>query len=152
MLKQLRKKKTASIDEILPLLIFVFMAITLLIWTINTNSAIQTKNDLNNIARESMLKMETDGYLTTTEKGKLIERLKDKGFYGSSNACKTDIHSSTEFNNAFTNTTIAEAGYGNPVTLNIQVYKKTDFSMFAIGSFKNEVSKMTIHLESTSKQ
>lgn len=152
MLKQLRKKKTASIDEILPLLIFVFIAITLLTWTINTNSAIQTKNDLNNIARESMLKMETDGYLTTTEKSKLIERLKDKGFYGSDNACKTDTHSSTEFNDAFTNTTVTEAGYGNPVTLNIKVYKKTDFSMFAIGSFKNEVSKMTIHLESTSKQ
>lgn len=86
MLKQFRKKKTASIDEILPLLIFIFMAVTLLVWTINTNSAIQTKNDLNGIARESMLKMETDGYLTTTEKTELINRLKDKGFYGTSDA------------------------------------------------------------------
>lgn len=152
MLKQFRKKKTASIDEILPLLIFIFMAVTLLVWTINTNSAIQAKNDLNGIARESMLKMETDGYLTTTEKTELINRLKDKGFYGTSDACKNDTHDNTEFNNAFTDTTVAEAGYGNPVTLNIKVYKKTDFDMFAIGSFKNEISEMTIHLESTSKQ
>lgn len=152
MLKQLRKKKTASIDEFLPLLIFIFMAVTLLMWTINTNSAIQTKNDLNNIARESMLKMETDGYLTTTEKTELINRLKDKGFYGTSNACKSNTHNNTEFNNVFAGTTVDEAGYGNPVTLNIKVYKKTDFGMFAIGSFKNEISTMTIHLESTSKQ
>lgn len=152
MLKQLRKKKTASIDEFLPLLIFIFMAVTLLMWTINTNSAIQTKNDLNSIARESMLKMETDGYLTTAEKTELINRLKDKDFYGTSNACKSGTHNNTEFDDAFTNTTVAEAGYGNPVTLNIKVYKKTDFSMFAIGSFKNEISEMTIHLESTSKQ
>lgn len=152
MLKQFRKKKTASIDEILPLLIFIFMAVTLLIWTINTNSAIQTKNDLNNVARESMLKMETDGYLTTAEKTELINRLKDKGFYGTSDACKAEAHSNTEFSNAFTDTTVTEAGYGNPVTLNIKVYKKTNFNMFAVGSFKNEVSEMTIHLESTSKQ
>lgn len=152
MLKQFKKKKTASIDEFLPLLIFIFMAVTLLMWTINTNSAIQTKNDLNNVARESMLKMETDGYLTTTEKTKLINRLKDKGFYGTNDACKAEAHSNTEFSNAFTDTTVTEAGYGNPVTLNIKVYKKTNFSMFAVGSFKNEVSEMTIHLESTSKQ
>ena len=96
--------------------------------------------------------METDGYLTTTEKTELINRLKDKGFYGTSNACKSNTHNNTEFDNAFAGTTVDEAGYGNPVTLNIKVYKKTDFGMFAIGSFKNEISEMTIHLESTSKQ
>lgn len=172
---KIKHKKKASIDEFLPFLVFITAAMILLAWTINTHAALQAKNDLNYIARQTMLKMESDGYLTEEDKDYLIDKLAENEFYGSEDAAKTAANSKSETdvntikasysqddflsaNNVKTDYKInsgdGTVGYGNTLKLCLTVYRQTDVDTEQWGKAQSgsTVSKMTIHLESTSKQ
>lgn len=156
--KIIAKKQKGVMDDVLPLLFFVFVACVLIIFTINTDGAISSKNELDNIAREYMLKMETDGGLTESDQTKLIERLQDEGYYATSAGCKDKTADYSNANisvtlgdttKAFSDTTV---GYGNPIKLSITVYKSTEYNMAGLGMFKKVPTKMSVSLLSTSKE
>lgn len=172
---KIKHKKKASIDEFLPFLVFITAAMILLAWTINTHAALQAKNDLNYIARQTMLKMESDGYLTEEDKSYLIDRLAENEFYGSEEAAKEAARSKNKTNVSTikasydkdnflsangiktdykVSSSDGTVGYGNTLKLCLTVYRQTDTDTDQWGKAQSgsTVSQMTVHLESTSKQ
>lgn len=71
---------------------------------INIQQMISKKDDVSQLARQYILKMETVGYLRAEDKTQLIQRLTDTGM--------TDIN--------LAGTTVTNVGYGNPVVLIIE--------------------------------
>ena len=166
MLKKLKKKRKGFIDDVLPTLLFITAAMIALIFTVNIDAGLQSKNSLNYIGRQTMLKMESDGYLTETAKKDLAKKLSDKGFYSSATECKNKSESNTIDSNFASlkvpdsnlsvsgkePTTVGHAkGYGQKIYLAITVYKMSNANTINVWGHKTP-TKMTVYIESTSKQ
>ena len=158
MKKITRRKQKGFVDDFLPMLIFIALSATIIFLLVNTNAAIAKKNTLNNIAREYMLRMESDGYLTANESGsneqkKLIQELNDAGFYKTNDGGRTKLPVDAS---CLAGTTYTDFGYGSKLTLHIEVYVDTYYNMtdggFFTGIFIETPSRMEVTLTTTSKK
>lgn len=161
-----KQKKRGSLEDLLIMMIFMAVAAVIIVLYLNLNVAINNKNKLNSIAREYLLKMESDGYLTNTigganEMQNLIDALNDAGYTKDgiapvdSSCIKGTV---TALGNSYTNnTTTSDLGYGEEIQLDITVCCETFFEMGKgssdfIPMFKKSNAVMTIHLTTTSKE
>lgn len=156
-----RKKARGMLDDFLPIIIFVMACAILMLSYVNFNTAVNKKISLNSISRDYMLKIESKGYLTAEDKDKLIVDLRNAGFYADVDKAQissTNIDSClkrTLSNGTVEGTTLSDVGYGNDVTLTIQVY--TDVSMLTDANafapkFGEETHSISTSLKSTSKE
>jgi len=101
-------------------------------------AGISDKWSMKQQARETLLVMETEGYLKPDEQSKLVSSLEDKGL--------TNI--------SLNGTTLSEVGYGNDITLSIKgVYQNKRLAfMGGISKITTSSSDVEIRLSSTAKQ
>lgn len=100
----LKRNQNGTILDILSVFIMVIALSVLMIGYLNTMRLLQQKEDINQIARKYILRMETIGYLKNADRVELVQDLTALGI--------TEID--------LTGTTLADVGYGNPITLSIQ--------------------------------
>lgn len=163
---KLNRKEKGSFEDILVMMVFIFFAAIIILLMIYISQAIETKSKLNTIAREYMLRMETEGYLThdtsgvkgsSNQKQNLIDALNTAGF--KKNAAGTQPVDAS----CLTGTTETAQGYGNKIILKINVYGPTVFKLTPkieedgqaniFGSkFVGGYDLLTIELISTSKK
>ena len=73
------KKKEGSIDKFaVPLIMIIAFAICIIL-NINTSYSLENKDKVDTISREYLLKMETQGYLVTSDKVELVNELQALG-------------------------------------------------------------------------
>ena len=144
----LKKKEKGMVDDFLPIVAFILLAAILIFMFINYNAAVNKKTEINFIARKYLLMMETQGYLTDGMKADLIQELEDEGFYG------TNTKGAVSASN-LAGTTMSNVGYGNEITIVIEVYSNvkmlgsTDiFQAF----FTDKIEQISISYSSTSKE
>jgi len=132
-------KKEASITEnMLVALLGLVITTALLTIIICVFAGISDKWSMKQQARETLLVMETEGYLKPDEQSKLVSSLEDKGL--------TNI--------SLNGTTLSEVGYGNDITLSIKgVYQNKRLAfMGGISKITTSSSDVEIRLSSTAKQ
>ena len=139
MLKILRTKKKASvIENVLVCLIMIVMTCAFLVIVFGAFSSINDKWTMRQAARETLLIMETEGYLKPADKQNLLNELSDCGLY----------------NISLSGTTESEVGYGNRIYLNITGTYDDNILAFAGGISKvaKHPTTVTIKRQSTAKQ
>lgn len=98
----MNKNKGSMMDFLSPLL--CFLAFTIIVTGFfNVMKTISQKDEVSQVARQYILRMETVGYLTDSDRVSLIHTLADMG------VSNIDL----------TGTTTSDVGYGNPIILNI---------------------------------
>lgn len=136
----IKKKKEGSsvIENMLVALLGIVMTTAFLVIVFGAFASISDKWNMNQVAREYLLLMETEGYLTATDKTNLIQELEECGLY----------------NISLTGTTTSEVDYGTRIYLKISGKYDNNVLRFAGGI--SEVTKsptsVTIHRQSTAKQ
>lgn len=95
------KKRKGSVMEIMYVGIAVFAMTIVMMSYLNNMQLVSSKEDVNQVARKYILRMETMGYLDDTGRLNLLHDLQEIGV--------TDIDLS--------GTTLSDAGYGNPIYL-----------------------------------
>lgn len=98
------KKESGVIGQLLPSLLTLFVVFFLLMTYINMSKAIEKKNAMDVLARQYIIRMETYGKLTESDRDDLKAQLESLG-------CA---------NIDFTGTSLTEVGYGNTVVLCIK--------------------------------
>ena len=118
------KKEKGALDDILPIVVFIFLMTVMMFIYLGFSQVTNERSTLDTVAREYILKMETDGYLTNgagaggdNDKAELIAALNDLGFYGD------DAGGAVTATN-LNGTTLTEQNYGDTITLSISVYAK----------------------------
>ena len=136
----LLKKKEASgvIENMLVALIGIVMTTAFLVIIFGVFSSISDKWHMRQVAREYLLIMETEGYLTASDQASLIEELEACGLYYIS----------------LSGTTTSEVAYGDRVYLKIKGTYDNNILAFASGISKVTSSPTTITIErqTTAKQ
>ena len=138
-MKQILKRKEASVlENTLVALVGLVISIAILTVVISAFSNISDKWTMRQVARETMLKMETEGYLDSASQGELLFDLGELGL--------SDI--------SLSDTTTSEVGYGGRIVLNIRGKYQNKSLDFAGGISKiiNKPSDVYIRYESTAKQ
>ena len=100
----LRDDNRGSVGDVMPMCVFVVCIAYVLISFAGCVKLINTKSAVSQIAREYILKMETDGYLAEADKNEMLEDLSRAGL--------GDI--------TLGNTDLNPVGYGSRVTLEIK--------------------------------
>ena len=120
----LNKKKEAGsiIENMLVALVGMVLTTAFLVIIFGAFASISDKWRMNQVAREYMLLMETEGYLTAEDKAELIKELEECGLY----------------NISLSGTTVSEVGYGNRIYLKISGTYDNNVLRFAGG-----ISKVT---------
>lgn len=132
----MKKNKGFIEDMIIPLIALV-IAMVLILMNSNATKTMITKQKVDIVARQYILKMETDGYLMSNEEDSLIKELNKIGLQ----------------NVSLNGTTKTNVGYGKEINLNISGYITTkELKVVNLGLEKKEKS-IPIHVEevSTSK-
>ena len=136
----LREKKEAGsiIENMLVALIGMVMTTAFLVIIFGAFSSISDKWHMRQVAREYLLIMETEGYLTASDQVALKEELESCGLY----------------NISFSGTTTSEVGYGERVYLKIRGTYDNNILAFAGGISKVTASPTTVTIErqTTAKQ
>lgn len=136
----LRKKKEANsvVENMLVALVGIVMVTAFLVIIFGAFAGISDKWQISQVAREYMLLMETEGYLTDSDKALLESELESLGMY--------DI--------SFEGSTLAEAGYGERIYLKIRGTYDNNILLFAggISKYTKSPSIIEIKRQSTSKQ
>jgi len=136
----LREKKEAGsiIENMLVALIGMVMTTAFLVIIFGAFSSISDKWHMRQVAREYLLIMETEGYLTASDQVSLKEELESCGLY----------------NISFSGTTTSEVGYGERVYLKIRGTYDNNILAFAGGISKVTASPTTVTIErqTTAKQ
>lgn len=136
----LREKKEAGsiIENMLVALIGMVMTTAFLVIIFGAFSSISDKWHMRQVAREYLLIMETEGYLTASDQVSLKEELESCGLY----------------NISFSGTTTSEVGYGERVYLKIRGTYDNNILAFAGGISKVTSSPTTVTIErqTTAKQ
>ena len=139
MLKKIKKKKEASIIEnMLVLLLMNIIVCAFLVVIFGAFAGISDKWGMRQVAREYLLIMETEGYLSATDQANLIAELESYGLY--------DI--------SLSGTTVSEVEYGDRIYLRISGTYDENILAFAGGISKvteNPVT-ITINRQTTAKQ
>lgn len=132
----MRKKDKGLIDQALGIIITVIFIVILVLGFMYYSSWIKTKNDIDATCRKYMLRMETDGYLTTQNKNDMTDELEDLGV----------------ININFNGTTLTEVPYGTKITLQVSgIARLTGISLDG-GSLSKEFDlPVNIRKESISK-
>ena len=136
----LNKKKEAGsiIENMLVALVGMVLTTAFLVIIFGAFASISDKWRMNQVAREYMLLMETEGYLTEEDKTELIKELEECGLY----------------NISLSGTTVSEVGYGNRIYLKINGTYDNNVLRFAGGISKVATSPSVYSIErrSTAKQ
>ena len=136
----LNKKKEAGsiIENMLVALVGMVLTTAFLVIIFGAFASISDKWRMNQVAREYMLLMETEGYLTAEDKAELIKELEACGLY----------------NISLSGTTVSEVGYGNRIYLKISGTYDNNVLRFAGGISKVTTSPSAYSIErrSTAKQ
>ena len=136
----LNKKKEAGsiIENMLVALVGMVLTTAFLVIIFGAFASISDKWRMNQVAREYMLLMETEGYLTAEDKTELIKELEACGLY----------------NISLSGTTVSEVGYGNRIYLKISGTYDNNVLRFAGGISKVTTSPSAYSIErrSTAKQ
>ena len=139
MLEKIKKKKDASIIEnMLVLLLMNIIVCALLVVIFGAFAGISDKWGMRQVAREYLLIMETEGYLSASDQANLIDDLESYGLY----------------NVSLSGTTVSEVEYGDRIYLCISGTYDENILAFAGGISKvteNPVT-ITINRQSTAKQ
>ena len=139
MLERIKKKKKASIMEnMLVLLLMNIIVCAFLVVIFGAFSGISDKWGMRQVAREYLLIMETEGYLSATDQANLIDELESYGLY----------------NISLRGTTVSEVEYGDRIYLCINGTYDDNILAFAGGISKvteNPVT-ITINRQTTAKQ
>ncbi len=98
------KKRSGALLQTLPALLATVAMFILCLAFIDMTKMVMAKEDLDMVARKYLLRMETEGCLSSSGRAELQQTLAD---YGAENI---DL----------TGSTLSEAGYGNAVYLEIQ--------------------------------
>ena len=120
-----KQKDKGMMEHFLPAMVtIVFMGI---LWfgSMVTASNIDKSSALNQVTRKYMLRMEADGYLTEENKTAMVSELQALGVEGAD----------------LTGTSLTDAGYGNPVTLQIKgtlTVRSITFGGFSKSMLKEE--------------
>lgn len=136
----LGKKKEAGsvIENMLVALTGIVMITAFLVIVFGAFASISDKWHMNQVAREYLLIMETEGYLTDADKANMIGELEECGLY----------------NISLSGTTMSEVGYGERIYLKISGTYDNNVLRFTGGFSKVTESPMAITIErqSTAKQ
>lgn len=152
----LTKKEKGFLDDFLPLFVFILLIAVSLLLFVETNAAINKKADINSIARQYMLKMETQGCLKDSDITDLVTDLNKAGFTDSDGS-KIQVNKFKSGCNYTGKNNGLSAGYGNLVELSFTVYteqwiinpENTDiWKIF----FEKIYSPISIEYHSTSKE
>lgn len=103
LLRIFRKKESGNVGQLLPSLLTVFVVFYLIILYLTVAQDLERKNNLDMLARQYIIRMETFGKLTSDDRDNLKAALEGMG-------CR---------NIDFSGTDMTEVGYGNPVNLSI---------------------------------
>ena len=135
----IKNKKNASvIENMLVALIGIVMMTAFLVIIFGAMSSISDKWAMRQVAREYMLIMETEGYLSSTDQVALITELEDCGLY----------------NISLNGTTVHEVKYGDRIYLNISGTYNDNVLAFAggISNVADHKTSITIQRQTTAKQ
>lgn len=139
MLKFIKKKKDASvIENMLVLLLEMIIVCAMLVVIFGAFAGISNKWGMRQVAREYLLIMETEGYLSSADQSNMIAELEGYGLY----------------NISLSGTTTSEVEYGDRIYLCISGTYDDNILSFAGGLSKvteNPV-QITINRQSTAKQ
>ena len=138
-MKFLKKKKEASIMEnMLVMLLELIVVCAFLVIIFGAFSGINDKWKMRQAAREYLLIMETEGYLSSTDQANLRAELESYGLY----------------NISFSGTTVREVNYGDRIYLSIHGTYNDNILAFAGGLSKYTAhpSQITIERQTTAKQ
>lgn len=139
MVKWIKRKKPASIIEnTLVLLLEMIIVCAMLVVIFGAFASISDKWGMRQVAREYLLIMETEGYLSGTDQANLIADLEGYGLY----------------NVSLAGTTTSEVDYGDRIYLCISGTYDDNILAFAGGISKiteNPV-RVTINRQTTAKQ
>jgi len=133
-----RKKKASVIENALVSLIGIVMVCAFLVIVFGAFSSINDKWSMRQAARQTLLIMETEGYLKPADKQRLINELSQCGLY----------------NISLSGTTEREVHYGDRIYLNITGTYDDNILAFAGGISKVARHPTTIRIsrQSTAKQ
>lgn len=139
MLNWIKKKKSASIIEnMLVMLLELIVVCSFLVVFFGAFAGISDKWGMRQVAREYLLIMETEGYLSGTDQANIIAELESYGLY----------------NISLSGTTTSEVEYGDRIYLCISGTYDDNILSFAGGVSKiteNPV-QITINRQTTAKQ
>lgn len=139
MLNWIKKKKSASIIEnMLVMLLELIVVCSFLVVIFGAFAGISDKWGMRQVAREYLLIMETEGYLSGTDQANIIAELESYGLY----------------NISLSGTTTSEVEYGDRIYLCISGTYDDNILSFAGGVSKiteNPV-QITINRQTTAKQ
>lgn len=99
-----KKKDSGTVIDIFTVCVAVLAITIAVLGYLEVMQVVSKKDDVNQISRKYILKMETEGYLSSTERNNLIYDLQSAGL--------TNID--------LTGTTMSDVGYGNAIYLVIQ--------------------------------
>ena len=133
----LKKKKASVIENVLVSLISIVMVCAFLVIVFGAFSSINDKWSMRQ-ARETLLIMETEGYLKPEDQQALIHELEGYGLY----------------NISLSGTTTSEVDYGERIYLKITGTYDDNILAFAGGISKvaHHPTTITIHRQTTAKQ
>ena len=139
MLKFIKKKKDASvIENMLVLLLEMIIVCAMLVVIFGAFAGISNKWGMRQVAREYLLIMETEGYLSSADQSNMIAELEGYGLY----------------NISLSGTTTSEVEYGDRIYLCISGTYDDNILSFA-GGLSNVTEnpvQITINRQSTAKQ
>ena len=134
----LKKKDGSVIENMLVALIGITMMMAFLVIIFRSFSSISARWNMRQAAREYLLVMESDGYLSLADQADLIAELESYGMY----------------NVSLSGTTVREVNYGDRIYLKITGTYDDNILQFAGGISKvasNPVT-ITINRQTTAKQ
>lgn len=134
----LKKKEGSVIENMLVALIGITMMMAFLVIIFGSFASISARWNMRQVAREYLLVMESDGYLSSADQADLIAELESYGMY----------------NVSVSGTTVREVNYGDRIYLKITGTYDDNILQFAGGISKvasNPVT-ITIYRQTTAKQ
>lgn len=117
------KKQDGNVSQLLAAGICILAMTMLMMAYMGCVSLIQQKTEVSQLARKYILRMETVGYLTDSDRAQLLQELSDTGVTG------TDL----------SETTVNDTPYGEPITLHIRGYLegRYEFEETRVSTAKN---------------
>ena len=163
--KLLKIKKDGIVDDLLPIMAFILIVVITLSVFIETNAAINSKAEINSVARKYTLLLETQGHLTSADQKSLVADLNELGFRADENGTMLTtsyVHGNDSFSKnsntaqlSFSGDSNNSVGYGQPVALQLKVYTNVKmlsdaniFSPKVTGSY----TPIVVKYHSTSKE
>lgn len=98
------RKRPGSVMDILSVLVMVTALAILMSAYLESMRMLELKEEISQVSRRYILRMETEGFLTPADMTAMVQALSELGLE------ETDL----------TGTTMTDAGYGSPVTLSIR--------------------------------